>query len=288
MADADDDMRSQVSCMYAAVKTHYVVLLITSLIIFLPRLVVAYFVFCVAQLLRAVGRVVGAATGRKVNNRRILIITDYMPPQTHGIAIRCHAYIKEMRSQGHEVVCFTTAYDSTKETSFDHCNIPSLPNPFNLKNRVGYNAGIKLAWYLGAYTYDVVHLVCPSLIAIFVLTCCNWRRIPVYCSHHVEMDMFSSKHTPWPIDQFGIFMYSLVCKWPCTRWATLNAAPTLCFARAHIGEQHESTLRCVPSGTHDVFRAEADAGTDGATERRELRQQWFGVNDDETKVTIMV
>eukprot|EP00971_Amphidinium_carterae_P223661 4437927-Amphidinium_carterae.1 len=41
----------------------------------------------------------------------------------------------ELRAQGHHVVVFATAYDAAKETSFDHPNIPSVPNPFNLKNR---------------------------------------------------------------------------------------------------------------------------------------------------------
>ena len=36
----------------------------------------------------------GVDIGRPVANRRILLITDYLPPQTHGIAIRCQAYAK--------------------------------------------------------------------------------------------------------------------------------------------------------------------------------------------------
>ena len=55
---------------------------------------------------------------------------------------------------------------------------------------------VKLAWFLGAHTWDVVHLVYPSLIGTFVLTTCAWRRIPVYCSHHVEMNMFAYKLVP--------------------------------------------------------------------------------------------
>ena len=33
-------------------------------------------------------QVLGVAGRGKVVNRRILLISDYMPPQTHGIAIR--------------------------------------------------------------------------------------------------------------------------------------------------------------------------------------------------------
>jgi len=275
----------QVACWVAAVRTHYIVLLAFTLAAYLPRLCLSYGVVFVAQLLRALARLTGAATGRPVANRRILVISDYMPPQTHGIAIRCHAYVKEMRAQGHEVVLFSTAYQANKETSFDHPNIPSVVNPFNLNNRIGYTPGIKLSWYLSAHTWDVVHVVFPSLIASFVLGVCNWRRIPVYCSHHVEMQMFAHEHVPFaPVCHFGLFMYNIIAKWPASRWGTLNAAPTLVFAKDHLGTSNEERLRRVPSGSHDVFKPEHAS----QAERREVRLKRFGVDSDATKVIIMV
>lgn len=282
---SDDGLRHQVSCWVAAVRTHYLVALFFTLVVYFPRLCLSYFVFGIAQTLRLVARVMGWATGRRVANRRILVITDYMPPQTHGIAIRCHAYVKEMRAKGHQVIVFATAYQASQETSFDNPNIPSVVNPFNLKNRIGYNPGVKLAWFLGVYTWDVVHLVYPSLIGTFVLSACAWRCIPVYCSHHVEMDIFAHKHVAYrSIAQFGLFMYNMIGKWPAIFWGTLNAAPTLCFARAHLGAEHEKVLRRVPSGTHEVFRPEPSS----ATERRDVRLARFGVDDEETKVILMV
>lgn len=261
------------------------VLLMFTCIVYFPRLCLSYFVFVLAQFLRLLTRALTGAGNRKVVNRRILVITDYLPPQTHGIAIRVHAYVKEMRAQGHEVIVFATAYEADKETSFDHPNIPSVRNPFNLKNRIGYTPGVKLAWFLGMCDWDVVHLVFPSLIAPFVLSTCAWRHIPVYCSHHVELEMFAHEHVRVkPIALFGIFMYNLVAKWPAIIWGTLNAAPTLIFAKQHIGEQHEKTLRCVPSGTHDHFRPTPET----KDERRAVRSERFGVDDDNMKVAIMV
>jgi len=286
-ADDDDQPRNSLSCWLALVRTNYVVLFIFVLLVYWPRLVLSYLVFVLAQFLRFVARLLGVECGRPVANRRILIITDYLPPQTHGIAIRCQAYAKELRAQGHYVVVFATAYDAAKETSFDHPNIPSVPNPFNIKNRIGYNPGVKLAWYLGAYTWDCVHLVYPSLIGGFVLSCCSWRRIPTYCSHHVEMDIFS-KHAPYPLDRVGLFLYDLITKWPAVYWATLNAAPTICFAKAHCGAKSppalEGRLRCVPSGTHEVFVSTPES----KDERQRIRRDKFFVEDDETKVCLMV
>lgn len=283
MSDDDEGGRNPFSCWLALVKTNYAVLFIFVLLVYWPRLVLSYLVFTLAQFLRFCARLLGVECGRPVANRRILLITDYLPPQTHGIAIRCQAYAKEMRAQGHYVVVFATAYDAAKETSFDHPNIPSVPNPFNLKNRIGYTAGVKLAWFLGAYTWDVVHVVYPSLIGGFVLSCCSWRRIPTYCSHHVEMEMFS-KHAPPGLDKVGLFLYGIISKWPAVNWATLNAAPTLCFAKAHCGTQYEDRLRCVPSGTHDVFTRTPES----KDERERVRRERFGVDSDDTKVCLMV
>eukprot|EP00962_Isochrysis_galbana_P003109 scaffold869_cov105-Isochrysis_galbana.AAC.35 len=44
----------------------------------------------------------------KKANLRILIVTDYTPPQTHGIAIRFQHYITNMRRAGHEVQVYST------------------------------------------------------------------------------------------------------------------------------------------------------------------------------------
>jgi len=279
------DLACWMGAKIAALRTHYVVLLVFTVIVYFPRLCLSYLVFFIAQALRLIARISGVQTNRPVANRRILIITDYMPPQTHGIAIRCHAYVKHMRSMGHELVVFCTAYEASRETSFDNPNIPAVVNPFNLKNRIGYNPGVKLAWFLGAHSWDVVHLVYPSLIGGFVLSVCSWRRIPVYCSHHVEMAMFAHEHVPFaPVCNFGMFMYNLIGKWPAMRWGTLNSAPTLCFARDHLGKEYEDRLRRVPSGTHEVFTPQPD----DPNERRDVRSKRFGVTDDKTKVVLMV
>jgi len=285
--DDEDDNPNKFSCYLALVKSNYIVLFAFVVLVYWPRLVLSYIVFCLAQTLRMLARLAGMEVGRPVANRRILLITDYLPPQTHGIAIRCQAYAKELRAQGHYVTVFATAYDAEKETCFDHPNIPSVPNPFNLGNRIGYNPGAKLAWYLGAYTWDCVHVVYPSLISGFVLSCCSWRRIPTYCSHHVAMDIFS-KHAPFPLDKIGLFMYDILVMKPAIHWGTLNAAPTLCFAKAHCGPQSppalEGRLRCVPSGTHDVFTVKPES----ADERQRTRREKFGVEDENTKVCLMV
>jgi len=101
------------------------------------------------------------------------------------------------------------------------------------------------------------------------------------------MDIFS-KHAPYPLDRVGLFLYDLITKWPAVYWATLNAAPTICFAKAHCGAKSppalEGRLRCVPSGTHEVFVSTPES----KDERQRIRRDKFFVEDDETKVCLMV
>lgn len=66
---------------------------------------------------------------------------------------------------------------------------------------------------------------------------------------------------------------------PAIKWGTLNAAPTLCFARDHLGKENEEKLRRVPSGTHDIFTKTPSS----ATERRDVRLAKFKVDNEEDK-----
>ena len=52
---------------------------------------------------------------------------------------------------------FSTNITKDRETSFDHPNLPAIVNPFNTHNKMAYNPGVKLSYYLGAKQWDLVH-----------------------------------------------------------------------------------------------------------------------------------
>ena len=57
----------------------------SMLLVFIPRLTVSYIVVAFGQMGRAIARLFGTPSSYEPKaNLRILIITDYMPPQTHG------------------------------------------------------------------------------------------------------------------------------------------------------------------------------------------------------------
>jgi len=252
------------------------------LVIFLPRLTVSYMVVTVAQMARAIAKLLGTSSSYEPKaNLRILIVTDYMPPQTHGIAIRFRNYIDNMRLRGHEVQVFSTNITKDRETSFDHPNLPAIVNPFNTHNKMAYNPGVKLSYYLGAKQWDLVHLVYPSNIGVSILPVCAWRRIPVYCSHHVDMEYYIDKYMHFELFAwFGAFLYWTLVKLPAVRLANVNAAPTLTFLDAHLpaawsGSRREGrkgpepVRRRIPSGVA-AARFKVDDPAQLEEERRDL------------------
>lgn len=247
--------------------------------LFVPRASISFAVVLIAMMCRAVARVVGtASTYEKKANLRILIITDYMPPQTHGIAVRFQQYIETMRRMGHEVQVFSTNITKERETSFDHPNLPAIQNPFNRANKMAYNPGLKLAWFLGSKQLDLVHLVFPTNISLAVLPVCNWRRIPVYCSHHVDMEYYVGQYVAMrPVAELGHLIYWLMVKLPAMCCGHTNAAPTLCFLDSHLPAKLGSSTardprtfrRRIPSGVADA-RFRVDSVEQLVEERREL------------------
>jgi len=244
-----------------------------ALMLFVPRTCLSFFVVGLAMVARAVARLVQTASSyERKANLRILIITDYMPPQTHGIAIRFRHYIDYMRRAGHEVQVFCTNTVRETESSFDHPNLPSIVNPYNVKNKMAYSAGVKLAWYLGAKQWDLVHLVCPSNIAWPVLPVCAWRSIPIYASHHVDMKYYVYEYVKMrALANFGWFMYRLVTMVPTAYLAQVNAAPTLTFLNSHLLHIKGARKR-IPSGVaHERFMV--DSPEQLHQERRQLLER---------------
>ena len=245
-----------------------------ALVLLIPRLAFSYFIVGLAMISRACARLIGAtSTFQGKANLRILIVTDYMPPQTHGIAIRFRQYIDYLRKEGHEVHVFCTNTVKERETSFDHPNLPSITNPYNTKNKMAYNAGVKLSWFLSGKQWDIIHLVCPSNIPWGVLPVAAWRRIPIYVSHHVDMEYYIFEYVKAkPAAYFGSIMYWILTKAPCQLLAHANAAPTIRFLDGHIrpwsGSWAGERFR-IPSGVA-VERFKVNSETQLLTERAAL------------------
>lgn len=263
------------------------VILVYVSLAFLPRLALYGCIFVVGQLCRAVAKVVCHSVGAPhAANKRVLIISDYMPPQCHGIALRVSEYTRHLRAAGHEVHVYTCCVESRVRTSFDHPTLPFVLNPFNSGNQISYSVGVKLAWALGAESWDVVHLFYPNMLGLFVLPACRWRGIASYCSHHVDMDYYCRKYVEvdgWPVVQrlarlvVGC-LYDVCYRLPATFWGDVNASMTKVFVEAHLplAGKH-SHVATIGSGV-DAKRFFRKRPADQAAEREALLQRLGGAS----------
>eukprot|EP01065_Artemidia_motanka_P031591 TRINITY_DN3802_c1_g1_i1.p1 TRINITY_DN3802_c1_g1~~TRINITY_DN3802_c1_g1_i1.p1 ORF type:complete len:712 (+),score=90.89 TRINITY_DN3802_c1_g1_i1:57-2138(+) len=250
------------------------------------RIIAGYSIVMFALTIRVCCRlIVPSAFRRKHVNRRILMVTDYMPPQMHGIAVRCHNYVEHLRAQGDEVVVFTTDKCEDQTKSFDYPTLPYIINPFNKGNRLAFAPGIELSWNLAMHSWDCVHVVYPSLLSLFVLPVCAIRGIPVYCSHHVDLDYFAHRYVTGWVARAGNFLYNLFAISPATYLASANAAPTMAFLRQHTpGTAGKRQFR-IPSGVEDCMCPPQSAEA-RASERSALMKR-AGIVDTSTKIFVM-
>ena len=114
----------------------------------------------------------------------ILFITEYLPPQINGIAIRCYNFIKNFRKLGHVV------HIAGPDTS----PLTTIPM-YTLQNDV-FNKGNKLCFLdidsitnitLLLTQIDIVHVFYPINISSSILfPFFKLHNIPVICSHHCD------------------------------------------------------------------------------------------------------
>ena len=210
---------------------------------FAPRLALYGLVFVLGQVCRALAKLFCSSVGAPhAANKRILYVSDYMPPQCHGIALRVSEYTKHLRQAGHEVHVYTCCVESRARTSFDHPTLPYVANPFNSGNQISYSVGVKLAWALGAESWDVVHVFYPNCLGLFVLPACRWRGVASYCSHHVSMDEYAKRYVDlkkWPfLQEFCLrgysAMYDICYRLPASYWGDVNSSMTRTFVNRHL------------------------------------------------------
>lgn len=125
---------------------------------------------------------------------KICIITDFLKPQCHGIAIRFEEYIKNLRLLGHEVIVYGP---SNCPTSNKH--LYSVTNWFNPSNRICFPS-FEMCFDLVTNSYDIVHMVYPIAFfsyAVFIINIFNFFKLVT--SNHVMMNDYGKLYFSYPI-----------------------------------------------------------------------------------------
>lgn len=182
---------------------------------------------------------------------RILVVSEYMPPQVHGIAVHFDNLVRRLRRMGHTVHVFTTTGETDEYTH----SIPAVTNPWNpYGNRLAIAPSCELIRWILSGEIDVFHIAFPTLISWPLVLAAAARGIPIYCSHHVDLlqyrnvymsgKMLCFKPAWFSLRVFASLVYEACARTPATVCADQNAAPTICFAKRHLGPKRAYILDC--------------------------------------------
>eukprot|EP00928_Gymnodinium_smaydae_P097368 TRINITY_DN880_c0_g8_i1.p1 TRINITY_DN880_c0_g8~~TRINITY_DN880_c0_g8_i1.p1 ORF type:complete len:847 (+),score=221.35 TRINITY_DN880_c0_g8_i1:189-2729(+) len=194
----------------------------------------------VASLLRGTRRPAGQPM-------RVLVVSDYMPPQTHGISTHTNGLVTALRNQGCLVHVYTTTYDAGQPA--DETMLTwSVKNPFNPDVRLSVMPSPRLLHNVLFGDWDVVHIIFPSTIAWLVLFAAWIAGKPTYASQHCS-ETLGKVYVPAIVYYIALFGYTLLAAGPTALWATMNAGPTFGFIRTNTFMKHYSPDRVavVPS-----------------------------------------
>jgi len=181
----------------------------------------------------------------------VLMLSDYMPPQTHGISTHTHGLVTALRDQNCRVHVYTTTLgeDEPKDATFLTW---SIVNPWNANSRLALVPSLRLMWAIIFNSWDIVHVVFPSLIPWPVLFAAWFVGHPIYVSQHVS-ESLGRVYTNACVYYMGLSTWVLWSGLPVWLFATINAAPTYGFIRTNFMLKRYSPERVaiVPSSVDD-------------------------------------
>lgn len=211
---------------------------------------------------------------------RVLVVSDYTPPQQHGIASHTNGMVTALREKG----CFVKVFSTNRVDGDESVSLTwSITNPWNKNVRLSLFPSIELLNNICTGDYDVLHLVCPSLIAWPVLVVAWLAGVPVYVSQHVH-ERLGSVYMAGVLFYMAHAAYFLWSTLPVCIFATITAGPTTDYVSTHYIYSYFSKecLAVVPSSVdHRVFHA------DGRDADRKALQQRLGL-DERRRIWLLV
>ncbi|CAF1207791.1 unnamed protein product [Adineta ricciae] len=114
---------------------------------------------------------------------KILILSEYLHPQTSGITIRIEYYIKYLRKFGHEVIVY-----GPKDCPTANRTLFSIPCYFFNKDMRICFPSLQLYRDILFGNYQMVHIVGPNifLFTIFIYLLCLLMKINICTSYHTN------------------------------------------------------------------------------------------------------
>jgi len=120
---------------------------------------------------------------------KILLINDFLYPQTHGIAVRFEHYIKYIKEKNHNITVYGPSNCPTSDKY-----LPSIISCFNKDNRICFPS-FQLIWDICFNNYDIIHLVYPPCIpSLIIFGISLFKPLKIVTSNHVNMNYYGKTY----------------------------------------------------------------------------------------------
>lgn len=149
---------------------------------------------------------------------RIAIASEVFLPKIDGITNRLRNTIECLREAGHEALVFAPAPAVAEHAGARVVGVPALDFP----PYPGVRAGLpdpRIAWELARFRPDVVHVVGPACLGIWVTAAARALGLPVVSSYHTDL--------PGYLPGYGM-RWAEPLIWPALRAVHNRAVRNLC------------------------------------------------------------
>merc|ERR1719410_724881 len=217
---------------------------------------------------------------------KVLVLSDYMPPQTHGISTHTSGIVGALRHAGHQVHVHTSVLDE-RQPADQTFKTWAVPNPWNTDVSLSILPSGALIRAVLFGDFDIVHFIFPSLIPWPVLFCAWLSGKPSYVSQHCS-ETLGRVYSSVPFYYAGLLAYTIWSAIPTGLFATINAGPTYGFIRTNMFLKHYSSERVavVPSSVDsNLFNCSEDQRK---ADRQALKQQLCLAETDERPLWLLV
>ena len=121
---------------------------------------------------------------------RVLFYSDYFPPQTHGISVRCSEWLKTL--QKNCTIKIMSSEPWNKESIL--CRSSYLRHAPDV--RISSKTGLKEWKKIKDFKPDLIHIVSPSSIEVcqFLYLYSTYYQIPIVTSHHASVNQYLAQY----------------------------------------------------------------------------------------------
>lgn len=120
---------------------------------------------------------------------RIAIATEVFLPKIDGITNRLRHTVEELVAMGHEVLVLAPETAVAEHAGARVVHVPGVPFPPYPGLRISA-PDPRIAWELARFGPDVVHVVGPACLGIWVSLAARSLRIPLVASYHTDLPRY--------------------------------------------------------------------------------------------------